>query len=65
MNNLLQTHMTLKMIKQNWTLNDIPDLTGKTIVVTGANTGLGLEAVKAFARNGANVVMACRSMEKG
>ena len=57
--------MTLKMIKQNWTLNDIPDLTGKTIVVTGANTGLGLEAVKAFARNGANVVMACRSMEKG
>jgi NAD(P)-dependent dehydrogenase (short-subunit alcohol dehydrogenase family) len=53
------------MDKKNWTLNDIPDLTGKTIIVTGANTGLGFESAKAFARNGANVVMACRSMEKG
>ena len=53
------------MNKQNWTLENIPDLTGKTIVVTGANTGLGYESVKAFARNGANVVMACRSIEKG
>ena len=53
------------MNKQNWTLNDIPDLTGKTIIVTGANTGLGFESVKAFVRNGANVVMACRSVEKG
>jgi len=53
------------MNKQNWTLDNIPDLTGKTIIVTGANTGLGYESVKAFARNGANVVMACRSIEKG
>lgn len=53
------------MNKQNWTLQDIPDLTGKTIIVTGANTGLGFESVKAFAQNGANVVMACRSIEKG
>jgi len=53
------------MNKQNWTLNDIPDLIGKTIIVTGANTGLGFESVKAFAQNGANVVMACRSFEKG
>lgn len=53
------------MNKQNWTLNDIPDLTGKTIIVTGANTGLGFESVKVFAQNGANVVMACRSLEKG
>jgi len=57
--------MTLIMNKQNWTLKNIPDLTGKTIIVTGANTGLGFEAVKVFARNGANVVMACRSVEKG
>jgi len=55
----------IRMIKRNWTLDDIPDLTGKTIVVTGANTGLGFESVKAFAHNGANVVMACRSVEKG
>ena len=53
------------MNKRNWTIKDIPDLTGKTIIVTGANTGLGFESVKAFARNGANVVMACRSLEKG
>jgi len=53
------------MNKRNWTLADIPDLTGKTIIVTGANTGLGFEAVKAFALNGANVIMACRSLEKG
>jgi len=53
------------MNKRNWTLKDIPDLTGKTIIVTGANTGLGFESVKVFARNGANVVMACRSVEKG
>ena len=53
------------MNKQNWTLDNIPDLTGKTIIVTGANTGLGYESVKAFAQNGANVVMACRSVEKG
>lgn len=53
------------MNKQNWTLKNIPDLTGKTIIVTGANTGLGFESVKAFAQNGANVVMACRSIEKG
>jgi len=49
----------------NWTLKDIPDLTGKTIIVTGANSGLGFESAKVFAQNGANVVMACRSVEKG
>lgn len=53
------------MNKQNWTFSNIPDLTGKTIIVTGANSGLGFESVKAFAQNGANVVMACRSIEKG
>lgn len=53
------------MNRHNWTVDDIPDLTGKTIIVTGANTGLGFESVKVFAHNGANVVMACRSMEKG
>lgn len=52
-------------MKQNWTAKNIPDLTGKTIVVTGGNSGLGYESVKAFAQKGAKVVMACRSMEKG
>jgi len=53
------------MTKQHWTIADIPDLTGKTIIVTGGNSGLGLEAVKAFASKRACVVMACRSVNKG
>ncbi|WP_123536501.1 oxidoreductase [Halosimplex salinum] len=49
----------------NWTAADVPDLTGKTVVVTGANSGLGYEATSVLARNGATVVMACRSAERG
>jgi NAD(P)-dependent dehydrogenase (short-subunit alcohol dehydrogenase family) len=49
----------------DWTEEDIPDLTGKKIVVTGANSGIGFEATKEFARKGADVTMACRSIERG
>ncbi len=49
----------------NWTVENIPDLKGKTIVVTGGNSGLGYESVKAFAAKGAEVIMASRSTEKG
>jgi len=48
-----------------WTADDVPDLSGKTVVVTGANSGLGFEATRVFARKGARVVMACRSTERG
>jgi len=47
-----------------WTTADIPDLSGRTAVVTGANGGLGLETSRALVRAGANVVMAARNQEK-
>ncbi len=53
------------MAPNNWTIAEIPDLTGKTVIVTGGNSGLGFESVKAFALKGALVIMACRSVTKG
>jgi len=50
---------------KNWTFENIPDLQGKTIIVTGGNSGLGYESVKAFALKGATVVLACRNLAKG
>jgi NAD(P)-dependent dehydrogenase (short-subunit alcohol dehydrogenase family) len=41
------------------------DLTGKTIVITGANAGLGLESAKAMAAKGAHIIALARTIEKG
>jgi NAD(P)-dependent dehydrogenase (short-subunit alcohol dehydrogenase family) len=47
-----------------WTAADIPDLSGRVAVVTGANGGLGLEVARELARKGALVVMAARDQAK-
>src|SRR4051812_44783397 len=47
-----------------WTAADIPDQTGRTIVITGANSGLGLRSAEALANKGARVLLACRNPQK-
>ena len=54
----------LPQMKQNWTAKDIPDLSDKTIIVTGANSGIGYQAALEFARKNAFVWLACRNDEK-
>ena len=48
-----------------WTTDRMPDLAGKTIIVTGANSGIGLEAARVFAAKGAHVMFAVRDVTKG
>ncbi len=47
-----------------WSAADIPDQTGRTILITGANSGLGLCSAQALARAGARVFLACRNEKK-
>ncbi len=49
----------------NWTTGNIPDQSGRTIIITGANSGLGLEAATVLSQKGANVIMAVRNLQKG
>jgi NAD(P)-dependent dehydrogenase (short-subunit alcohol dehydrogenase family) len=49
----------------SWTADDVPSMDGETVVITGANTGIGFHAARVFATKGADVTMACRSVERG
>jgi NAD(P)-dependent dehydrogenase (short-subunit alcohol dehydrogenase family) len=48
-----------------WTVDSVPDQTGKVVVVTGANSGIGFFTSELLAAAGAHVVLACRSRERG
>ncbi len=49
----------------SWTTDDIPDQSGRTVLVTGANSGLGLRTAEALADKGARVLMGCRDATRG
>src|SRR6187399_2343045 len=48
-----------------WTDAHIPDQAGRTVLITGANSGLGLRSARVLAGKGAHVLLACRSRERG
>ncbi len=49
----------------DWNEGMVADQTGKTVIVTGSNTGIGFHMARVLAKRGASVTMACRSLEKG
>lgn len=51
-------------MSEKWTTANIPNLSGKVAIVTGANSGIGYETALALAQKGATVIMACRNLQK-
>jgi NAD(P)-dependent dehydrogenase (short-subunit alcohol dehydrogenase family) len=56
--------MTSHDTPRPWSGQDIPDQSGRVVLVTGANTGTGFATAMALARHGAHVILACRQLEK-
>ena len=52
------------MTKRNWGVQDIPEQKDKTIIITGATSGLGKEATRVLAKKNATVIMAVRNTQK-
>jgi len=52
-------------MSEHWTIENIPDQTGRIAIVTGSNSGIGFEAAKALAGKGAKVILAVRNENKG
>ncbi|RWD60950.1 MAG: SDR family NAD(P)-dependent oxidoreductase [Mesorhizobium sp.] len=52
------------MASKGFTADDVPDQSGKTFLVTGANSGIGFETARALAKRGARVLLACRDRAK-
>src|SRR5215470_5571775 len=53
------------MTQQKWTAADLPAMPGRTVVVTGASSGLGLATARELAAAGARVILAVRDQAKG
>jgi NAD(P)-dependent dehydrogenase (short-subunit alcohol dehydrogenase family) len=53
------------MASKKWTQKDLPDLSGRTFVVTGASSGIGLVSARELCAHGARVILAVRNVEKG
>src|ERR1035437_4649661 len=61
----LWTSSTLLSMTTSWSTTNIPDMTGRTVIITGANSGIGRAAAHALAAAGARVVLAVRNIDKG
>lgn len=53
------------LLMTTFSIADIPDMTGRNVIITGANSGIGRAAARALAGAGARVVLAVRDLDKG